>query len=77
MKNLLITLLTLLSLTLFTLIFVNGETYRRNLGEYQLILDYDTIHVLDNGRYVGRHVYTRPLSDEIHGIDSILAYDNR
>lgn len=41
--------------------------------EYQIELEFDTVLIYDNNRFVGSYIVTTPLSP----IDSILADDNR
>lgn len=41
--------------------------------EYQIELEFDTVLIYDDNRFVGRYIVTNPLSP----IDSILADDNR
>lgn len=42
-------------------------------GEYQIVLDFDTVSIYDGSRFVGSYV----IGDTLSPLDSICADDNR
>lgn len=63
-----------ISLCLFVIgIFSTEIKHGKEMHEYQLQIDFDTVSIYEQNRFVGSYVIT----DKLSQIDSILALDNQ